>query len=140
MTEFVRPPLDFIVAREDWCRYNLSDNAILKVKIVLSRVYKQQGQLYSDFQPIHVILTNERGSPDSNIKSMEELHSSIVKDIRFTTISQDWNEYVVDDGTIIKIQPIVTKILKTSKFDPKGFPIYLCDIHGNMRSESPTSQ
>ncbi len=63
MTDLVRPPLDFMVIREDWCRYDLSDNAILKVKVVLTRVYKQQGQLYSDFQPIYVILTNERGIP-----------------------------------------------------------------------------
>ena len=138
MTDLVRPPLDFIVTREDWCRYDLSDEAILKVKVVLTRVFKQQGQLYSDFQPIHVILTNERGTPDSNIKSLQELQSSIVREVRFTIIIQDWNEYVVDDGTTIKIQPIVTKVVKTSKFDPRGFPVYLCDIQGNMDTESPS--
>lgn len=132
-----RPPVDFIVTREDWCRYDLSDNVILKVKVVLTRVFKQQGQLYSDFQPIYVILTNERGSPDSNIKSMEELQSLTGKDIRFTAVSQDWNEYVVDDGTTIRIQPIVTKVVKTSKFDRNGFPIYLCNIQGNMTMNPP---
>lgn len=135
MADLVRPPLDFIVTREDWCRYNLSDNAILKVKVVLTRVYRRQGQLYSDFQPIYVILTNERGAPDSNIQSLHELQSSIVRKVSFSTITQDWNEYVVDDGTTIRIQPIVTKVVKTSKFDPKGFPIYLCDIRGNMDTE-----
>jgi len=138
MADLVRPPLDFIVTREDWCRYDLSDNAILKVKVVLTRVYKQQGQLYSDFQPIYAILTNEIGAPDSNIKSLQALQSSIVKDVSFTIITQDWNEYVVDDGTIIRIQPIVTKVVKTSKFDPKGFPIYLWDIQGNMNTEPTT--
>ena len=138
MVDLVRPPLDFIVTREDWCRYDLSDNAILKVKVVLTRVYKQQGQLYSDFQPIYAILTNEMGDPDSNIKSLQALQSSIVKDVSFTIITQDWNEYVVDDGTIIRIQPIVTKVVKTSKFDSKGFPVYLCDIRGNMNTEPTT--
>ncbi len=139
MTDLVRPPLDFIVTREDWCRYDLSDNAILKVKVVLTRVYKQQGQLYSDFQPIYVILTNEIGTPDSNIGSLQELQSLIIREVSFTTITQDWNEYVVDDGTTIRIQPIVTKVAKTSKFDPKGFPIYLCDIKGNMDTEPTVS-
>jgi hypothetical protein len=138
MADLVRPPLDFMVTREDWSRYDLSDNAILKVKVVLTRVYKQQGQLYSDFQPIYTILTNERGIPGSNISSLQELRSSIVRDIHFTTITQDWNEYVVDDGTTIRIQPIVTKVVKTSKFDPKGFPVYLCDIQGNMDMEPPS--
>jgi hypothetical protein len=45
MADLVRPLLDFIVTREDWCRYDLSDNAILNVKVVLTRVFKQQGQL-----------------------------------------------------------------------------------------------
>jgi len=79
MDDLVRPPLDFIVAREDWCRYDLLDNAILKVKVVLTRVYKQQGQLYSDFQPIYAVLTTESGTPDSNMWSLQELQSSIVK-------------------------------------------------------------
>lgn len=132
MIDLVRPPLDFIVKREDWCRYDLSDDAILKVKVVLTRVFRQQGQLYSDFQPIYVILTNERGIPDLSVKSVQELQSLSEKDIRFTAISQDWNEYVVDDDTTIKIQPIVTKVVKTSKFDRNGFPVYLCNIQGNM--------
>jgi hypothetical protein len=139
MTDLVRPPLDFIVTREDWCRFDLSDNTILKVKVILTKVYRQQGQLYSDFQPIYVVLTNERGTPDLNIKSLQELQSSAGKDIRFTTVYQDWNEYVVDDGTIIRIQPIVTKVVKTSKFDSKGFPVYLCNIQGNMDTKAPIS-
>ena len=36
MADLVRPPLDFVVTREDWCRYDLLDNAILKVKVVLT--------------------------------------------------------------------------------------------------------
>jgi hypothetical protein len=134
-----RPPVDFIVTREDWCRYDLSDNVILKVKVVLTRVFKQQGQLYCDFQPIYVILTNERGNPDSNTKSVEELQSLAKEDVRFTAVSQDWNEYVVDDGTTIRIQPIVTKVVKTSKFDRNGFPVYLCNIQGNMTMNPTTA-
>ena len=102
MTSFTRPPLDFIVTREDWCRYDLSDNSILKVKVVLTKVYKNQGQLMCEISPIHVILTNEKGDPDPKTYSAEELKTSINGDIRFTTVIEDWNEYVVDDGTTIK--------------------------------------
>ena len=41
---------------------------------------------------------------------------------------EDWNEYVVDEGTTIKIRPLVLKIAKTSKFDSKEFRIYICEI------------
>lgn len=139
MTSFTRPPLDFVVTREDWCRYDLSDNSILKVKVVLTKVYKTQGQLMCEIHPIHVILTNERGDPDTKAYSAEDLKASINRDIRFTTLIEDWNEYVVDDGTIIKIRPLVLKIAKTSKFDSKGFPKYICEIRGNMEMEPQES-
>jgi hypothetical protein len=139
MTSFTRSPLDFIVTREDWCRYDLSDNSILKVKVVLTKVYKHQSQLMCEIHPIHVVLTNEKGDPDSKTYSVEDLKGSIIADIRFTAIIDDWNEYVVDDGTTIKIKPLVVKIAKTSKFDSKGFPKYICEIRGNMEMEAPVS-
>ena len=139
MNSFTRSPLDFMVSREDWCRYDLSDNAILKVKVVLTKVYKNQGQLMCEIHPIHVILTNERGNPDPKNYSVEELKASIISNIQFSTIIQDWNEYVVDDGTSIKIQPLVLRIAKTSKFDSNGFPKYVCEIQGNMKMDPPTS-
>ena len=138
MNSFTRPPLDFTVLREDWCRYDLSDGAILKVKVVLTKVYKNQGRLMCEIHPIYVILTNEIGVPDSKTYSVEDLRSAIISHIGFTTIIQDWNEYEVDDGTTIKIQPLVLKIIKTSKFDSKGFPKYICDIQGNMKMDPPT--
>jgi hypothetical protein len=139
MTSFTRSPLDFIVTREDWCRYDLSDNSILKVKVILTKVYKNLGQLMCEIHPIHVILTNEKGDPDPKKYSTEELIASINKDIKFTTVIEDCNEYVVDDGTTIKIRPLVLKIAKTSKFDSKGFPKYICEIRGNMDMEPPVS-
>ncbi len=139
MNSFTRSPLDFMVSREDWCRYDLSDNAILKVKVVLTKVYKNKGQLMCEIHPIHVILTNERGNPDSKNYSAEELKASIINNIQFSTIIQDWNEYVVDDGTSINIQPLVLRIAKTSKFDSNGFPKYICEIQGNMKMDPPRS-
>lgn len=112
-----RPPLDFVVIKEDWCRYDISDDSILKVKVVLTKVYENQGQLMCEVHTIHVIFTNEMSDPDPKFYSMEELKVSINKDIKFSTMIEDWNEYVVDEGTTIKIKPLVSKIAKTSKFD-----------------------
>ena len=90
-----------------------------------------------EIHPIHIILTNEKGNPDSKAYSADELKAPINGDIRFTTVIEQWNEYVVDDGTTIKIRPLVLKIAKTSKFDSKGFPKYICEIRGDMKMESP---
>ena len=37
------------------------------------------------------------------------------------------------------IQPIVIIVVKTSKFDSKGFPLYLCEIQGNMDTQPTAS-
>jgi hypothetical protein len=44
------PPIDFTIRREDWCRYDLSDGGILKVKYSLLRVIKQGSQYNTDIQ------------------------------------------------------------------------------------------
>jgi hypothetical protein len=134
-----RPPLDFTVVREDWCRYDLADNSILKVKIILTRPLRTQQTYSVDFQHVFVVLTNERGTPDTHVYSPAELQASIIQDdIRFTTISQDWNEYVTDDGTRIRIQPIVSKVSKTSRHDAKGIPNYMVELQGTIQVKPPT--
>ena len=139
MSTFVRPPLDFTVVREDWCRYDLADNSILKVKIIVTRTFRTQESYSVDFQHVIVVLTNERGTPDTHVYTPQELQASIIQDdIRFTTSSQDWNEYVTDDGTRIRIQPMVMRVAKTSRFDPKGVPQYMVEVQGTMQVRPPT--
>ncbi|TVP39000.1 hypothetical protein [Candidatus Nitrosocosmicus arcticus] len=139
MDSFLRPPLDFTVSREDWCRYDLSDDSILKIKLIAAKIRKKNADYSIDIQNIIVVLSNERGQPDSKAYTPPELQQSITQDVRYTTISQDWNEYVVDDGANIKVQPMVTKVSKTSKFDLHGDPIYLVNVQGNVVVEKPKS-
>ena len=132
MDSFLRPPLDFAVSKEDWSRYDLSDSSILKIKLVVTKIRKKNSDYNLDVQNIIVVLSNERGQPDSKVYTPSELQQAKVKDISYSIITQDWNEYVVDDGTNIKVQPIVTRVSKTSKFDFHGDPIYLVNVQGNV--------
>ena len=139
MSTFRKPPLDYTVVREHWSRYDLADSSILKVKIVLTRVFREDRNYSVDFQNIFVVLTNERGQPDTRRYAPAELQQSITNDdMRFTTVSQDWNEYVDDNGTSIRIQPIVMRVAKTSKFDAKGFPVYIVEMQGTVRVRPPS--
>lgn len=134
MTTISRPPLDFTVIREDWCRYDLEDNAVLKVKLILTKVSKTGIEYQAAFQTVTVVLSNERGEATIKPLSSQELQASIIKDhLRFTTIAQDWNEYLLDDGARIKIQPIVMRVAKTSKFDKAGEPIYWIETQGTLQ-------
>lgn len=152
MSTFIAPPLDFDVLKEIWNKYELADNAVVKVKIVLTGVSKTQQEKktktaapappkYSlDFKNVVVVLSNERGKPDTKVYSPKELQASVIKDdMRFSTTTQDWNEYVVDDGTRIKVQPMIMKVVKTSKFNTRGVPVYWTDIQLTMQIKTPKS-
>jgi hypothetical protein len=58
-------------------------------------------------------------------------------DIRFTTVSQDWNEYVDDNGARIRIQPIVIRVAKT-RFNARGEPHYSVEVQGTFQIRQPT--
>ena len=137
MGSFLRPPLHFTVSREDWCRYNLSDDSILKIKLIATKIRKKNTKYNIDIQNVIVVLSNERGQADPKSYTSSELQQSITHDVNYTSITQDWNEYIVDDGAIIKVQPAVTKVSKTSKFDLNGDPVYLVNVQGNVVVELP---
>ena len=137
MGSFLRPPLDFIVSREDWCRYALSDDSILKIKLIATKIRKKNSKYNIDIQNVIVVLSNEQGQADPKSYTPSELQQSITHDVNYTAITQDWNEYIVDDGTTIKVQPMVTKVSKTSKFDQNGDPVYLVNVQGNVVIELP---
>jgi len=153
MSKFIRPPLDFEVIREIWNKYELSDNSFLKVKIVLTSVRKgevQQQQEVAkpsaqskypfDFQVITVFLSEERGQPDMKTYSPQELKASIVgDDMRFRTMEQDWNEYLTDNNIRIKIQPLIMKVAKTSKFNSRGEPVYWVEINITVQIQPPST-
>jgi hypothetical protein len=94
-----------------------------------------------DLQPITVVLTNEQGDPNTKTYSTQELKAAIIQnEVRFVMISQDWNEYVVDDGTRIRIQPIILRVAKTSKFDGRGMPTYMVDTQATVQIQPRHSQ
>ena len=42
----------------------------------------------------------------------------------YNTITESWNEYLVEDGTTIRIKLVVSDILQTDQFNADGTPIY----------------
>ena len=44
----------------------------------------------------------------------------------FQTGGEHWNEYLLDDGSVIRIKLVVTEILRAEgEYDPQGNPGYL---------------
>ena len=43
----------------------------------------------------------------------------------FKTESEDWNKYKTEDGSIVKVKVVVTKIIRADKTTPAGEPLYI---------------
>jgi hypothetical protein len=59
----------------------------------------------------------------------------------FRPSGEHWNEYLVDDGTVIRIKLVVTEILKLDDdFDPNtGDPIYVAQSTNVVSVNAPES-
>jgi len=126
--------MDFEVLREPWNVYQLEEGPILKIKYVLTRVIKRredEGRFGYAFKGQNVVAFSHippelRGEPTRAIYSPMELQASIVnEDVRYTTIAEEWNEYLAEDGTKIRVKLTVVKVSRTNKRDVDGEPIYL---------------
>ncbi len=126
--------MDFDVLSEPWNVYQLEEGPILKIKYVLTRVLKRRedGGRYSyAFKGQNVLAFSHvppklKGEPSREFYSPMELQASIVNEsVRYTTIAEEWNEYLAEDGTSIRVKLTVVKVSRTNKKDMDGDPIYL---------------
>jgi hypothetical protein len=86
------------------------------------------------------VLTNEHGNPDTRVCTPQELQVSIIQDdIRFTTVPQDGNEYVDDNGARIRIQSMVIRVAETSRFNARGEPHYSVEVQGTFQIRKATN-
>ena len=45
--------------------------------------------------------------------------------VDFETVQEDWNEYKLEDGTVLKFKTVVSSIIRTENYDPmSGDPVY----------------
>jgi len=59
-------------------------------------------------------------------------------DMDFKSVKEDWNEYQINDGTIIRMKVVVTNIAKlTDKYDNDGNPIYVVKSSNVLAVSAP---
>ena len=45
--------------------------------------------------------------------------------VKFSSVSEHWSEYALNDGSIVRIRPIITDVERhVGQFSPTGEPIY----------------
>ena len=131
--------IEFEIIKEPWNKYQLSDNSVLKTRTILKKVERvTKGNKISfiiDAQTLTVIYADSslKGEINKNPISMEQIKNSIEKpDMSYSTLSQEFNEYQLDDGTKIKIFTNVVQVSRTTLKDVKGDPVYNIVSNNNI--------
>ena len=47
------------------------------------------------------------------------------KAIGFKPLIEEWSYYSLDDGNILGVKVVVSKVMKTDQFDATGLPVYV---------------
>jgi len=54
--------------------------------------------------------------------------------IDFNIVKEDWNEYRLSDGTVLKVKLILTGVLRLkNQYDPIGNPVYVIASQNAVR-------
>lgn len=129
--------LDFRARKEEWMNVFLEDGTVIRFKSVLTRIF-DTGQRDVFGEPVYRIDSQNvvvarspeelRGPPSEFVPPIEE----IVKKKKPTVVKikaivgDEWNEYELEDGSVIRTRTIITKVLRLDGyFDPYGNPIYV---------------
>lgn len=62
-----------------------------------------------------------------------------VTEVGYRTLSDEfWNEYLLDDGTRVRMKLVVTEVLKLEdEYGPDGSPVYLINSTNVVVTNSP---
>lgn len=59
-------------------------------------------------------------------------------ELGYRTMGEHWNEYLIDDGTVVRLKPVVTSVVRVDGlFDDKGDPVYMVNSQNVMSVSAP---
>jgi len=136
VSEIKGEDVDFKIIREDWNIYELSDKATLRIRVILAKVIKT-GQYKPDGEPIYGLATTNyvtvktpselMGPPTVPSPKPEQIALSDMVEVDFEPKIENWNEYLLEDNTKLRIKLAVTKVRRSNFYDTMGYPIYHVD-------------
>jgi hypothetical protein len=123
--------VDFCVVKEDYSRFVLDDETIIKAKIVLRKIFVSPINTPEGYptQTGFDILNVVAAKVPSHLKrtpSKEQVNMQVDKGEEIKSIKDQIQEqqYITDNGLRITIKPVLTKVFRYNKYDSTGDPIY----------------
>lgn len=131
--------VEFEIEKEVWNRYELTDNAELRIRCVLIKVlqgpdtgnplttqYTGETKNLTNVVPMEGF--NLWGPKTTRNFSIEELTNARKIPVGFESIREDWNVYRLSNGTKLKMKLVVAGVMRLQGlYDAHGVPIYNID-------------
>ena len=58
--------------------------------------------------------------------------------VEISSSSEQWNQYVLEDGTLLKLKPVATKVVRlVNQYDQAGNPVYLIQSNNVFSMDCP---
>lgn len=127
---------EFEKLKEEWNAYRVQDGSTVLLKLVLIwvRLFEKKGEGTMRYKvktgKIIIPAPELCGKPAVRKYTRTELKESIVEEnLEFGLVEDSWNEYKLEDGSTLRIKPVLSKVSRTDKFNEDGEPIYIlyCD-------------
>lgn len=130
--------VDFRVMNEDWQYYKLSDEAKIKIKLILGQAWRSRTQ-YNPMtgEPLYMWNTQNlvslvsfpaelRGQPSNLPITPEVVAQSIDQPVDFEASGKqdEWNVYNLTDGSILRLRLNLTSVFRTKLRGQAGEPVY----------------
>ena len=138
--------LDFEIIREPWNKYSLRDGSNLKLRYVLLKVKRVSAQNKTNYAlksrnliEAYNVPLNLRGPPAKVPVPPTELQSAKKEEIGFSTLFEEWCEYIVEDGTRIRAKSSLIEVFRTEKTNPEGEPVYIANQGVTVNIKPPRS-
>lgn len=118
--------LKFEPIREPWNTYETEDGAIIKVKVLLVKLMpdpeSKNSYVLNTSNVVGIEAKPElRGQPTLKPGQIPEIQE---KEVKYRTVSEEWNEYRLENGETLKLKLVIAEISKGKGYDSYGEPIY----------------
>lgn len=141
--------LNFEIVKEVWNTYTMEDDAKLKARSIVSRFFTASiptdqsiESIGGNTSIITVVLPSKDykfyGELDLNAHTKNEIDSDEKTEVEFSTSSEEWNVYKIEDGTKIKLKLVIAGIKRCNNLrDKDGIPIYSIDSSIIIHKDDP---
>jgi hypothetical protein len=59
-------------------------------------------------------------------------------ELTFRSSGEEWNEYLIDDGTVLRFKSVVTEVIRVEgAYDDQGQPLYLVNAQNIVKVSAP---